>query len=89
MLKIAYHSMYRHSLPLGHRFPMGKYELLHDQLLHEGTCKTAHFFQPVAAQDAPILACHTPAYLKDLKELIPFLLLIYSIICILYLWQNK
>ncbi len=69
MLKIAYHSMYRHSLPLGHRFPMGKYELLHDQLLHEGTCTTAHFFQPVAAQDAPILACHTPAYLKDLKEL--------------------
>ena len=69
MLRIAYHTMYKHTLPLGHRFPMGKYELLYEQLLHEGTCTTAHFFQPDPAQDQPILACHTATYLQDLKDL--------------------
>ena len=69
MLRIAYHPMYKHTLPLGHRFPMGKYELLYEQLLHEGTCTAAHFFQPAPALDQPILACHTVTYLQDLKDL--------------------
>ena len=37
MLPIAFHPIYKHPLPEGHRFPMLKYELLPQQLLHEGT----------------------------------------------------
>ena len=43
MLKIAYHPIYRHPLPEGHRFPMAKYELLPQQLLYEGTCVEDNF----------------------------------------------
>ena len=44
MLKIAFHPIYKYSLPEGHHFPMEKYELLPQQLLHEGTCKPENFF---------------------------------------------
>ena len=47
MLKIAYHPIYCHPLPEGHRFPMLKYELLPEQLIHEGTCIEDNFFEPV------------------------------------------
>ena len=46
MLKIAFHPIYKHPLPEGHRFPMEKYDLLPKQLLHEGTCEEANFFEP-------------------------------------------
>ena len=46
MLKIAYHPIYKHRLSEGHRFPMQKYELLPQQLLHEGTCGPENFFDP-------------------------------------------
>ncbi|MGB8373717.1 MAG: histone deacetylase, partial [Salegentibacter sp.] len=46
MLKIAYHPIYKHPLPERHRFPMEKYELLPQQLLHEGTCSEENFFEP-------------------------------------------
>ena len=69
MLHIAHHPIYRHSLPLGHRFPMGKYELLPEQLMLEGTCTDDNFFQPEIVKDARVLACHTEAYFNDLKTL--------------------
>jgi len=34
MLKTAYHLIYKHPLPDGHRFPIIKYELFPKQLLH-------------------------------------------------------
>ena len=37
MIKIAFDPIYAHPLPEGHRFPMLKYELIHEQLLHEGS----------------------------------------------------
>ena len=46
MLKIAYHPIYSHELPAGHRFPMEKYDLLPEQLLYEGTCIAENFFTP-------------------------------------------
>ena len=46
MLKIAYHPIYKHPLPEGHRFPMEKYDLLPKQLLYEGTCTEANFLNP-------------------------------------------
>ena len=61
MLKIAYHPIYNHPLPEGHRFPMVKYELLPKQLLHEGTCSPENFFEPVTPNDKHIVAVHDPA----------------------------
>ena len=68
MLKIAYHPIFKHPLPLGHRFPMSKYELLHQQLLHEGTCQPENFFEPAWPEDEAILAVHDAAYLKQLRD---------------------
>lgn len=69
MLKIAFHPIYKHPLPEGHRFPMLKYELLPEQLLHEGTCSKDNFFQPKTPMDKHILRVHTQAYVRDLKQL--------------------
>lgn len=69
MLKIAYHPIYKHPLPKGHRFPMAKYELLPEQLLHEGTCTEAHFFEPEIPNEKFILAVHDPEYYYDLVNI--------------------
>ncbi|WP_411766006.1 histone deacetylase [Winogradskyella sp. A3E31] len=69
MLKIAYHPLYCHSLPSRHRFPMEKYDLLPEQLLYEGTCTGANFFQPERPNDKHILAVHTPDYFYDLLNI--------------------
>ncbi|QNK77028.1 histone deacetylase family protein [Winogradskyella undariae] len=69
MLKIAFHPIYRHYLPEGHRFPMEKYELLPQQLLYEGTCCEDNFFEPEKPNDKYILAVHTPEYYYDLVNL--------------------
>lgn len=69
MLKIAYHPIYKHPLPEGHRFPMEKYDLLPRQLLHEGACTKDNFFKPTKAKDQDILRCHTQEYLNNLKQL--------------------
>ena len=69
MLKIAYHDIYKHPLPEGHRFPMIKYELLPQQLLLEGTCMPENFFEPHIPESQHILRVHTEAYYKDLQEL--------------------
>jgi len=66
VLKIAFHPIYKHPLPEGHRFPMDKYDLLPQQLLYEGTCSNANFFEPEKPNDKHILAVHTPEYYYDL-----------------------
>ena len=69
MLKIAFHPIYKHPLPEGHRFPMLKYELLPEQLLHEGTCTATNFFEPTLPGDAAILAVHDASYYQNLVNL--------------------
>ncbi len=69
MLKIAYHPIYKHHLPEGHRFPMLKYDLLPKQLLHEGTCEEANFFEPEIPNDKYIVAVHDPEYFYDLLHI--------------------
>ena len=69
MLKIAYHPIYKHPLPEGHRFPMIKYDLLPQQLVHEGTCIEENFFQPELPDDHHILKAHTPTYFTNLVQL--------------------
>jgi len=69
MLRIAYHPIYAHPLPPGHRFPMLKYELIPGQLLHEGSITTANLFAPQPCPDAEVLLTHDADYLADLKNL--------------------
>ena len=67
MLSIAFAPSYAHALPAGHRFPMLKYELLPEQLLHEGTATAADFFVPTAPPDADILRVHDAGYFERLR----------------------
>lgn len=69
MFPIAFHSIYKHPLPEGHRFPMLKYELLPQQLLHEGTAYKADFFAPEKCELVNVLAIHTKEYVNDLLNL--------------------
>ena len=69
MLKIVYHPIYKHPLPEGHRFPMLKYELLPKQLIYEGTCTEANFFEPTMPDENHILAIHDKDYVENLKSL--------------------
>ncbi len=45
---------------------MIKYELLPQQLLHEGSCSPENFFEPTIPNDKYILAVHDPDYFYDL-----------------------
>lgn len=69
MLKVAFHPIYKYPLPKGHRFPMEKYELLPQQLLHEGTCSTNNFFEPEMLSEEAILKVHTKEYWNSLLNL--------------------
>lgn len=70
MLKIAFHPIYAHELPEGHRFPMLKYELLPIQLIREGICEKQNFFEPEKMLDlTPILKTHDPDYVYDLLNI--------------------
>lgn len=69
MFPIAYHPIYKHPLPEGHRFPMIKYELLPQQLLHEGTASVSDFHEPGMPDMANILAIHDKAYVNQLLNL--------------------
>ncbi len=65
-IKIAYHPVYAHPLPEGHRFPMLKYELIPEQLLYEGTITANNIFAPAACTEETILWTHTKEYLDKL-----------------------
>jgi acetoin utilization deacetylase AcuC-like enzyme len=66
MFPIAFHPIYQHPLPEGHRFPMLKYELP-QQLLHEGTA--FQLFAPGICDLHPVLAIHKQEYVNDLIQL--------------------
>ncbi|MFV9483328.1 histone deacetylase [Christiangramia sp. ASW11-125] len=69
MLKVAFHPIYKHPLPEGHRFPMEKYDLLPKQLLHDGTCEDDNFFKPDLIDESLVLRAHTADYVQRLKNL--------------------
>jgi acetoin utilization deacetylase AcuC-like enzyme len=69
MLKIAWTHDYCHDLPKGHRFPMVKYELIPQQLLHEGTISADNIFAPGPLPEDEIILTHDPKYWSKLKEL--------------------
>lgn len=68
MLKIAWSPTYKYDLPDGHRFPMIKYELLPEQLLHEGTIQEDAFFKPEPLSDLLIGLTHSNEYLHKLNN---------------------
>ncbi|NTE01158.1 histone deacetylase [Agrobacterium tumefaciens] len=69
MIKIAYHQIYAHPLPEGHRFPMLKYELIPEQLLHEGIITPGNLFEPEAVSDDIVLWTHQQDYWAQLRDL--------------------
>lgn len=69
MLKIAYHPIYKYSLPKGHRFPMAKYELLPEYLLKHNICTKDNFFKPEKISATIILKTHTEDYYNRLLAL--------------------
>jgi acetoin utilization deacetylase AcuC-like enzyme len=66
MIKIAFDPVYAHALPDNHRFPMLKYELIPEQLLHEGTCTEANFFKPGTCATEIVLQTHDKIYFDKL-----------------------
>lgn len=69
MFKIAWNKQYAHPLPDGHRFPMEKYNLLPQQLLHEGTIDETSIFSPSEMDESLILLTHDTKYWYKLKNL--------------------
>ena len=69
MLKIAHHPIYNHPLRENHRFPMEKYDLLPQQLLHEGTCESNNFFQPEKPNNKYFFTVHDIDYFYDLLNI--------------------
>jgi len=69
MIKIAWHPLYAHSLPAGHRFPMLKYELIPEQLLYEGTIEQINLFNPEPVSEETILFTHEQQYWEQLRDL--------------------
>lgn len=69
MIRIAFRKEYVHPLPVTHKFPMSKYDLIHQQLQYEGTYSTEHFFRPDTIAEEAILRVHTSTYWEQLRKL--------------------
>ncbi|WP_432714784.1 histone deacetylase family protein [Pedobacter sp.] len=68
MIKIAWHPLYAHPLPEGHRFPMLKYELIPEQLLHQGVITKDNIFEPEPLEENIILLSHQQQYWESLRD---------------------
>tara|TARA_X000001036_G_C20692568_1_gene809913 strand:- start:6288 stop:7187 length:900 start_codon:yes stop_codon:yes gene_type:complete len=69
LIPVAFDPIYILPLPENHRFPMEKYELLHRQLIHEGTCEPEDFFSPKKIDNDSATAIHQKVYVERLKGL--------------------
>lgn len=69
MIYIAWSNLYSLPLPEGHRFPMEKYALLHEQLLRENVVTPEQFFEPETADLKTVLLTHTAEYVDKLLHL--------------------
>lgn len=66
---IAYHPIYAHPLPEGHRFPMVKYELIPEQLLREGVIMPEQIHQSKPISEDTILLTHDRDYWQRMRDL--------------------
>lgn len=55
-------------LPAGHRFPMGKYTLLHAQVLEAGIVAPEAVREPHLATDAELARAHDPGYIRRVER---------------------
>ena len=69
MLKVAWNPSYVLPLPPHHRFPMSKYEVLPEQLIHEGTITQENLFHPEPIVPEAVLLTHDRHYLEKLATL--------------------
>lgn len=69
MLHIAYHPLYAHPLPEGHRFPMAKYELIPGQLVYEAVITEANLFAPEPVAEEVLLWTHDADYWQRMQQL--------------------
>mgnify|MGYP002655785127 FL=1 len=67
MLKIAYSPLFCHHLPVSHRFPMAKYDLIPKKLLTDGIITQDNLFHPELLSEQEILSTHTADYWHKLK----------------------
>tara|TARA_B100001287_G_C22672464_1_gene525942 strand:- start:487 stop:1386 length:900 start_codon:yes stop_codon:yes gene_type:complete len=69
MLKIAFDPVYILKLPINHRFPMLKYELIPQQLIYEGVVNHENFFSPQKVSEYWLEKSHDKQYITNLKKL--------------------
>ncbi len=67
MLRVAWEKNYVLPVPANHRFPMSKYEVLPEQLIHEGTIGEGNLFMPGKVDERWISGVHDKAYWERLS----------------------
>src|SRR6478672_10239414 len=65
-MQVFYATQFVLPLPPGHRFPMGKYQLLRDRLAAE--LPQLQLMQAEAATDGQLALVHTPAYVQAITD---------------------
>lgn len=69
MPELSYTGQYYPALPAGHRFPIVKYELIRQQLLHQGIVQPEQLIDPGPCPDEHIIRVHVPEYWQQAKNL--------------------
>jgi acetoin utilization deacetylase AcuC-like enzyme len=65
-MQVFYATQFVLPLPAGHRFPMGKYQLLRDRLAAE--VPAVQLAQALPASDGELALVHTPAYVQAITD---------------------
>jgi acetoin utilization deacetylase AcuC-like enzyme len=65
-MQVFYATQFVLPLPAGHRFPMGKYQLLRDRLADE--LPAVRLMQALPASDGELALAHTPAYIVAITD---------------------
>jgi acetoin utilization deacetylase AcuC-like enzyme len=65
-MQVFYATQFVLPLPPGHRFPMGKYQLLRDRLAAE--VPEIRLMQALPASDGELALAHTPAYIQGIAD---------------------
>lgn len=69
VLYLAFDPVYILPLPEGHRFPMMIYEMIPEQLIHEGLISSSNLFSPGKISEDIIVQTHCPTYWEHLRDL--------------------
>jgi len=68
VIPVAFDPLYVLPLPENHRFPKEKYDLLPEQLIHEGTWDPDDFFSPKPLSDSIVKTVHQSDYVDRLRD---------------------